>query len=96
MRRPSSPPTTPMRSGTSVEHKLYGPGVVQCEWGSWKACKVCYGEVEGKGEKCPMCGSEGESGSLWWHRVSGRDVFDVMFTGECRVRSINERWLTEV
>lgn len=90
-----------LKTGDRVEHAVHGRGRVLEEWGSWRACRACFGEVDVVGEECPLCGNGpgvqagGEAVGLYWQRVSGAGVYDVLFDGDRRCRSINEEWLRD-
>ncbi len=67
----------------TIEHPKYGKGVVQSEWGSWKACRTCYIPWCDKHRHIGAINQKGER--IWHYEINGENIFDVLFeSGELR------------
>ena len=84
-----------------MTHKQYGTGTVLRIWGSWKACFICRGPVDGRG-RCEIHAHNTVKATTdrpWPHAhsfdVSAADVVDVDF-GEFGVHSLNVYLVTKI
>jgi hypothetical protein len=90
-----------MKTGTKVSHPVHGLGTVLRTWGSWRACFVCRGPVDGRG-RCEIRAHntiKATADRPWLHAhsldISAADVVDVDF-GEFGVHSLNVCLVTKV
>ena len=69
-----------MKIGAPVFHLEYGRGTIVESWGSWWACRKCYGKVEPPGggtSHCAYC-----RGEQLVMRIAAKDVYEVRFGHE--------------
>ncbi len=72
----------------------HGIGTILHEWGSWRACKMCYRPYCDRHRELYPMNKNGER--QWFYDVNGEGTFDVLFDGEKELRSVNQRWLKRI
>lgn len=65
--------------GQAVQHKRTEErGIILQEWGSWKACRICFAEMPLGAPQCPSCASPT---SKWWRGIWAANTFTISGDG---------------